>query len=84
MYTFFGGLCTYIYIYICIYIYVYIYIYNIRMCKMLVFSNKKNIILHGMENIKVRSFLLRASPGITCIQNTGMNETQEKKTVQKQ
>jgi hypothetical protein len=58
---------------------------------MLVLGNKKNIILHGMENVKGRSFLLRdkkydyrASPGIKSIQNTGINETQEKKAVQKQ
>jgi len=37
----------------------YIYIYNLHICKMLAPSNKKHIILHGTENVKVRSFLLR-------------------------
>ena len=50
---------------------------------MLVPSNKKSIILHEMENVKVsllslrgKKYDYRASPGIKCIQNTGINETQ--------
>jgi hypothetical protein len=64
--------CVYTHTHTHIYIYIYIPIGLYTLCKLLVFSNKYHIVLHGMNSIKITE-LFKKGCSVTCLKGRRTN-----------